>query len=208
MRRLWPCLALALAFFGCEPKDSGEAHKAGLSPLRPEYAVLKTDKGAIVIHLFADKAPKTVANFIGLATGAKPWRDPRDGKTRENTPLYNGISFHRVIPGFMIQAGDPLGDGRGNVGFTIKDEFSPALRYGKPGMVGMASIGANSADSQFFITLAPTPQLNDHNTLFGEVVSGLDVAKAIAAVPRNTEDGSDRPLSPVAIQSVTITDKP
>lgn len=170
-----------------------------------KFAVLKTSKGTIKAKLFADKAPKTVANFIALAQGGKEWRDPRDGKLRTDA-LYKGILFHRVIPGFMIQTGDPRGDGMGNPGYTFEDEISE-LRYDRAGLLGMANYGPNTNGCQFFITLGPAPHLNGRHTIFGELVDGLAVAQAIAAVPRVTEDGSDRPLQPVYLESVTIYDR-
>ena len=173
---------------------------------RSKYAILKTSKGVITLRLYADKTPKTVANFAALAAGEKPWRDPRDGKTK-TAPLYDGVLFHRVIPGFMIQTGDPRGDGEGDVGFTIPDELRPELRYDRPGLVGMANLGPNTGACQFFITLGPADDLNGRNTLFGEVIDGLAVARAIAAVPRNVEFESNRPLQAVVLEKVTVTDK-
>ena len=188
----------ALSWAGC----GGEAG----SSARSQYAILKTSKGVIALRLYADKTPKTVANFVALAAGTKPWRDPRDGKTKR-VPLYDGVPFHRVIPGFMIQTGDPQGDGEGDVGFTIADEFRPELRYDRPGLVGMANFGPHTGASQFFITLGPAEDLNGRNTLFGEVIAGLAVAKAISAVPRNVEFESNRPLQAVVLEKVTVTGK-
>jgi len=174
-------------------------------PPAPKYALLKTSKGTVTLRLFADKAPVTVAHFIGLASGTKPWRDPRDGKTKFQ-PLYDGVLFHRVVPGFVIQTGDPLGNGTGEIGTAVADEFHPDLRYDRPGLVGMANYGPNTNGSQFFITLAPAPDLDGRHTIFGEVVSGLGVVKAIAEVPRDTAHEIDRPLKPVLLESVTIAD--
>ncbi|MBI5631000.1 MAG: peptidylprolyl isomerase [Elusimicrobia bacterium] len=192
-------LAAVFAFGAC-------ARQAPKQAASQRYALLKTSKGAIMVRLFMDKAPRTTAHFIGLASGKKAWRDPRDGKTKQE-PLYHGVLFHRVIPGFMIQTGDPRGDGRGGIGYEIDDEFDPSLSYDRPGLLGMANAGPNTNGGQFFITLAPTPHLNGHHTIFGEVVRGLEVAHAIAAVPRDQSDGSDRPLDPVFLESVTLADK-
>ena len=181
---------------------------AAVSPVsqaqeKPEtlYAALKTTMGDIVIQLFNDKAPKTVANFVDLATGSKEWTDP---KTREKAkrPLYNGTIFHRVIPGFMIQGGDPLGNGTGGPGYRFADEFHPDLNHSKPGILSMANAGPNTNGSQFFITQKPTPWLDGKHSVFGEVVKGQNVADAIINAPR---DRRDRPIKDVAIQEVVIS---
>ena len=167
----------------------------------PLYATFKTSMGDIVIQLFEDKAPKTVANFVALATGAKEWTDP---KTREKVkrPLYNGTVFHRVIPGFMIQGGDPLGNGTGGPGYRFEDEFNADLKHTKPGILSMANAGPNTNGSQFFITLAATSWLDNKHSVFGEVVKGQNVVDAIANVPR---DFRDRPVKDVVLQEVIIT---
>ncbi len=167
----------------------------------PLYATFKTSMGDIVVRLFEDKAPKTVENFVGLATGTKEWTDPKTGQ-KVKRPLYNGTIFHRVIPNFMIQGGDPLGTGRGGPGYRFADEFNPELRHNKAGILSMANAGPNTNGSQFFITLAPTPHLDDHHSVFGEVVKGQDVVVAIGNVPR---DRNDRPLKDVVLKEVTIS---
>jgi peptidyl-prolyl cis-trans isomerase A (cyclophilin A) len=166
----------------------------------PVYAILKTSMGEIVIQLFEDKAPKTVANFTALANGTKEWTDP---KTREKVqrPLYNGTIFHRVIPGFMIQGGDPLGNGTGGPGYRFDDEFDPDLKHSKAGIVSMANAGPNTNGSQFFITFKATPWLDGRHSVFGEVVKGQNVVDAIGNAPR---DSRDRPLKDIVLQEVVI----
>lgn len=165
------------------------------------YATLKTSMGDIVIRLFEDKAPKTVANFAALATGAQEWTDPKTGE-KVKRPLYNGTIFHRVIPGFMIQGGDPLGNGTGGPGYRFEDEFHPDLKHTKPGIVSMANAGPNTNGSQFFITYKATPWLDGRHSVFGEVIKGQGVIDAIANVGR---DSRDRPKKDVVIQQVIIT---
>jgi peptidyl-prolyl cis-trans isomerase A (cyclophilin A) len=167
----------------------------------PIYATLKTSMGDIVIQLFEDKAPKTVANFVDLATGAKEWTDPKT-KEKVKRPLYNGTIFHRVIPGFMIQGGDPLGNGTGGPGYRFEDEFSPDLKHSKPYILSMANAGPNTNGSQFFITHKATPWLDGKHSVFGEVVKGQEVVDAIANVPR---DFRDRPLKDVVIKEIVIS---
>jgi peptidyl-prolyl cis-trans isomerase A (cyclophilin A) len=164
------------------------------------YAQFVTSEGTFVVRLFDREAPKTVENFVGLAEGTKQWRDPRTNQfvTR---PYYDGLIFHRVIDGFMIQSGDPLGQGIGGPGYTFADEFHPKLRHDKPGVLSMANRGPNTNGGQFFITLAPTPHLDDRHSVFGEVVSGMDVVRKIGSAATTERD---RPLSDVIIQNVTI----
>lgn len=166
------------------------------------YATLETSMGKIVIYLFKKATPKTVENFVGLATGEKPWTHPRTRRQMVNKPYYDGLIFHRVIPDFMIQTGDPLGTGSGGPGFTIPDEFDPRLKFDRPGRLGMANIGQpNTGGAQFFITHRPTPHLNNKHTIFGQVLEGQDVVNAIGKVPR---DPNDKPRKPVTILKVTI----
>ena len=177
---------------------AGEKEKPVAEPL---YATLKTNMGVIVIRLFDDKAPKTVENFVGLATGTKEWTDPRSGQ-KVKQPLYNGTILHRVIPGFMIQGGDPLGRGTGGPGYRFADEFHPELRHNKAGILSMANAGPNTNGSQFFITLAPTPHLDNRHSVFGEVVQGQEVVVAIGNAPRGA---NDRPVKDAVVQEVVIS---
>ncbi len=167
----------------------------------PLYATMKTTLGDIVLVLFEDKAPKTVANFVGLASGTKEWTDPKTGE-KVKKPLYNGTIFHRVIPDFMIQGGDPLGRGTGGPGYKFEDEFSPDLKHSKPGILSMANAGPNTNGSQFFITLKATPWLDGRHTVFGEVVKGQEVVNAIVNTPRGA---NDKPNKDVVINEVVIS---
>ncbi len=164
------------------------------------YAMMNTNMGSIKIELFARQTPNTVANFVELAEGTKEWQEPRTRK-RVRRPFYDGLTFHRVIPDFMIQGGCPNGDGRGGPGYNFKDEFVPSLRHDKEGRLSMANSGPNTNGSQFFITVVPTPWLDDHHTVFGQVVEGMDVVHEIVRVP--TLPG-DRPRNPVVIESLKI----
>ena len=164
------------------------------------YAQFNTSEGTFTVHLFDKEAPKTVENFLGLAEGTKDWTDPRTNQ-RVRKPYYDGIIFHRVIDGFMIQGGDPLGQGIGGPGYTFADEFHPKLRHDKPGILSMANRGPNTNGGQFFITLGPTPHLDNRHSVFGEVVEGMDVVKKIGAVPTGRQD---RPVTPVTIKKLTI----
>jgi peptidyl-prolyl cis-trans isomerase A (cyclophilin A) len=142
-------------------------------------ATFQTSLGEIVVKLLPEKAPKTVANFVGLAEGSKDWKDPRSGQAMK-TPLYDGTLFHRVIPDFMIQGGDPLGTGTGGPGYRFEDEIGPDNRFDRPGLLAMANSGPNTNGSQFFITEVPTPHLNRGHTIFGEVVKGGELIPKIA----------------------------
>ena len=169
------------------------------------YAHFTTSEGNFTAKLFDTETPGTVSNFVGLAEGTKEWTDPRTRRA-EKKPLYNGTVFHRVIDSFMIQGGDPLGDGTGGPGYRFGDEFHPKLRHDKAGILSMANSGPNTNGSQFFITLVPTPWLDNKHSVFGEVVEGMDVVKKIGGTP--TSKPGDRPLMPIIIQSVTIERKP
>jgi len=172
------------------------------------FATLHTTAGDIRIELFPNHAPKTVENFTGLATGTKTWTDPKTGAER-NDPFYDGLIFHRVIPGFMIQGGCPLGTGTGDPGYKFNDEIHPELTFTEPYVLAMANAGKRNGHgtngSQFFITVAPTPWLQAKHTIFGKVVdqASKDVVDAIAAVPTGR---NDKPVTDVVITSVDVTD--
>lgn len=194
MKKLFIVTALC-AVFGLGANANSQENKG------PLYATLKTSMGDIVVQLFDDKAPKTVANFVGLASGTKEWTDSKTGD-KVKRPLYNGTIFHRVIPGFMIQGGDPLDSGMGGPGYRFEDEFHPDLRHTKGGILSMANAGPNTNGSQFFITLAPTLHLDNRHSVFGEVVKGQDVILAIGNTPR---DARDRPIKDVVLKEVVIS---
>ena len=162
-------------------------------------AVLRTSEGDVIVRLFEKKAPKTIANFLGLASGTIEWLDPVTDQLN-NRPLYNGTIFHRVIPKFMVQGGCPLGRGTGGPGYRFADEFHATLRHHKPGILSMANSGANTNGSQFFITEVPTPWLDGKHSVFGEVVGGMEVVQAIALTPSNPV--SNRPNRDVVLHAV------
>ncbi len=164
------------------------------------YANFDTSMGAFVVKLFPEDAPKTVENFVSLAQGAKEFTDPKTGQ-KVKRPLYDGLIFHRVIPNFMVQGGDPLGTGTGGPGYRFDDEFQSGRHFDKVGILAMANAGPGTNGSQFFITTALTPWLDNHHTIFGEVIEGYPVVEAISNVKR---DGNDRPLTPVTLKSVRI----
>jgi len=163
-----------------------------------------TSEGKFTARLFDAEVPKTVANFAGLAGGTTEWTDPRTGK-KTTTPYYNGTIFHRVIADFMVQGGDPLGQGIGGPGYKFADEFHPKLRHSKPGILSMANSGPNTNGGQFFITLVPTPWLDNKHSVFGEIIEGMDVVDKIGRT--QTSKPADRPVKPITIESVTIETK-
>jgi peptidyl-prolyl cis-trans isomerase A (cyclophilin A) len=165
------------------------------------YAKFTTSEGNFKARLYDEETPSTVANFVGLADGSKEWTDPKSGR-KVKQPYFNGTIFHRVIDGFMIQGGDPLGQGTGGPGYTFADEFHPKLRHSKAGILSMANRGPNTNGGQFFITLAATPWLDDKHSVFGEIVDGMDVVQKIGATA--TSKPGDRPVKPITIESVTI----
>ena len=165
------------------------------------YAIFDTTEGTIACRLFEKDAPKTVQNFIELAEGKREWKHPLSGK-KSKDPLYDGTIFHRVIPDFMVQGGDPAGNGTGGPGYQFEDETKGSPhRFDKPGKLAMANAGPNTNGSQFFITVAPTTWLTGKHTIFGEVTEGQDVVDKITSLPRNTQD---RPKKDVKVNSVKI----
>ena len=167
-------------------------------------AIFETNKGTFKVKLFADKAPKTVENFVGLAEGTKEWTDPKIG-SKVKKPFYDGLKFHRVIPNFMIQGGDPLGTGTGGPGFRFEDEFpAGAPRHDKPGILSMANAGPNTNGSQFFVTVAATPWLDGKHTVFGEVTEGMDLVMEISKARTGP---MDRPVEDIVIKNLKIERK-
>jgi peptidyl-prolyl cis-trans isomerase A (cyclophilin A) len=190
------CAACAVSLAVAQPLQAQKETK-----LKPGlYAHFDTTEGNFTIQLFEHEAPKTVANFVELAEGKKQWTNPRTGE-RTSRPFYNGLIFHRIIDGFMIQGGCPLGTGTGGPGYTFEDEFHPKLRHNKAGILSMANAGKNTNGSQFFITLGPTPHLDNAHSIFGEVTSGMDVVRKIGKVKKGP---GDKPVTPVVINSLTI----
>jgi peptidyl-prolyl cis-trans isomerase A (cyclophilin A) len=167
-----------------------------------QWATLKTNKGDIVVHLFPNHAPKTVENFVGLAEGTQEYTDPKTGQ-KTTGRFYDGLGFHRVIAGFMIQGGCPLGTGTGGPGYTFKDEFHPELSFNKPYLLAMANAGPGTNGSQFFITVGPTPHLNNRHTIFGEVEDAQSQAVVDAIAGTKTGAG-DRPVEPVVIETIEV----
>jgi peptidyl-prolyl cis-trans isomerase A (cyclophilin A) len=222
LRSLILTLIAASAFAQSPPKPQPKpaARRATGNPT----AIIETTAGKLTCELFQDKAPKTVANFIGLAKGTKDWKDPHSGKTKHGVPLYNGTIFHRVIPNFMIQGGDPAGNGSGGVGYTFEDELRPDLGFDRPGRLAMANSGPSTNGSQFFITEVPTPHLNacldaegcdrpnmPHlpkgfgHTIFGQCdAASVELVKQIARAPRDERPNSNRPFQPVKVVKITI----
>ncbi len=180
-----------------ETKSEGQSDQVSMNT-----AILKTSMGEITIELFPNQAPKTVKNFVDLATGAKEWIDPNIGE-KVKTKLYDGTIFHRVIPGFMIQGGDPLGSGMGGPGYNFADEFHGELSFDRPYLLAMANAGPNTNGSQFFITVAPTPWLNQKHTIFGEVKDAAS-QKVVDAISTVKTGANDKPVQAVKINSVTI----
>ncbi len=167
-----------------------------------QTATLHTNHGDVVIELFEDQAPKTVANFVGLATGAKEYLDPETGSPTTGN-FYDGLTFHRIIDGFMIQGGCPQGSGRGGPGYTFGDEFHPELSFNRPYLLAMANAGPGTNGSQFFITVVPTPHLNRRHTIFGEVTDEAS-RKVVDEIAQVRTGYGDRPVEPVVIESVTV----
>ena len=202
-------LSALVALTGCK-KDEASASGAGqwtdkVSSGQDLYAAIKTNLGSITVKLFSKDAPKTVKNFVGLATGEREWKNPATGETKMGTPLYTGTIFHRVIEGFMIQGGDPLGTGTGDPGYSFEDEFQSGRTFDRVGLLAMANAGPNTNGSQFFITTSTPTYLNNKHTIFGEVVKGFEVVEAISKVPKGR---GDRPVQPVVIENISISSAP
>ncbi len=177
------------------------------TPAAQPTAVFDTTMGKLTCTLFPKEAPKTVANFAGLATGTRDWTDPHQRTKKHGVPLYDGTIFHRVIPNFMIQGGDPLGNGTGDPGYSFEDEFSPTLQFDQPGRLAMANSGPNTNGSQFFITEAATPHLNNKHTIFGQCDdASVELVKKIARVAADERD--NKPLEAIKINHITITGMP
>jgi peptidyl-prolyl cis-trans isomerase A (cyclophilin A) len=185
-----------------EIPDAPQATAAATIHPNGPTVLMDTSMGRITCQFFQKQAPNAVANFIGLAQGTKDWTDPTTSKKQHHKPLYDGTIFHRVIPEFMIQGGDPVGTGMGDPGYTFADEFDPDLNFDVPGRLAMANSGPNTNGSQFFITEQGYDSLNQHYTIFGQCDEpSVEVVKTIARVQR---DGNDKPLVPVALKKVTI----
>jgi peptidyl-prolyl cis-trans isomerase A (cyclophilin A) len=214
---LAPLAALALLLLGaCESPSQPKADSAtGLptteaaKPAAPvekigdATAIIETTAGKLTCKLFGNQTPKTVANFVGLAEGTKEWTNPASHAKKHGVPLYEGTIFHRVIPNFMIQGGDPLGNGSGDPGYSFEDEFVPELRFDRPGRLAMANSGPDTNGSQFFITDVPTPHLTGHHTIFGQCdAASIALVRKIARMPR--DERTDRPFTPVRITKITI----
>jgi peptidyl-prolyl cis-trans isomerase A (cyclophilin A) len=208
MRKFVPLILFAalplVAQVQTKPITKATPKKPAAAPAKPT-AIIDTTAGKLTCTLFPDKAPIGTKNFIDLARGTKDWTSPSTGKVMHNTPLYNGTIFHRVIPEFMIQGGDPLGNGRGGPsgpGYPFKNETSPDLTFDRPGRMAYANAGPNTNASQFFITEVPYPSLDGNYTIFGQCDEpSVEIVKKIARMPR---DSNDRPDDPVKIEKVTI----
>jgi peptidyl-prolyl cis-trans isomerase A (cyclophilin A) len=204
-------LLIALAVAGCKgsggsvsgPVTGAMSQKAMAGV--PLYATIQTTLGDVVVKLYSKEAPRTVANFVGLATGERDWKHPATGELKKGVPLYNGTIFHRVIPGFMVQGGDPLGSGTGDPGYSFEDEFQSQKTFDRVGLLAMANAGPNTNGSQFFITVSTPSYLNGKHTIFGEVVKGYELVEGISKVAR---DRGDRPLQPVSIKQIVVSETP
>ena len=192
--------ALMFTFYsvhGFADENTSSKSKKGKKQM---IAIFETNQGTFKVKLFSKEAPKTVENFVGLATGTKEWTDPASGQ-KVKRPFYDGLKFHRTIPNFMIQGGDPKGNGTGGPGYTFKDEFGKGLTHSKPGMLSMANAGPDTNGSQFFVTVAPVTYLDHKHAIFGEVIDGMDVVNKISTVKTGA---NDRPVEDVVIKSLKI----
>ena len=196
--------AVAQSAGGTTSQQHATTEKSAQKMAEPT-AVIETTAGNITCTLFPDKAPLSVANFIGLATGTKDWKDPKTGKMMKGVPLYSGTIFHRVIPNFMIQGGDPAGNGTGDPGYQVKDEVSSGLKFDQPGRLAYANSGPNTNGSQFFITEVPYESLDGHYSIFGQC-QDVDVVKKIARMARDPRN--DKPYDPPKIITIKISNAP
>lgn len=204
-RTLLVLLAVLAAPFAASAQPARTDRGPELDTEKDYYALIVTNHGQIPLKLLADVAPITVRNFVNLAEGTREFRDLESGRMVSGRRYFDGLIFHRVIPDFMIQGGDPMGTGRGGPGYQFRDEFDPSVNFSKPGLLAMANSGPATNGSQFFITEAPTPHLNQRHTIFGEIMEGsgaLEVVKEIARVPKGAQD---RPVDPVVMERVIIT---
>jgi peptidyl-prolyl cis-trans isomerase A (cyclophilin A) len=213
MKNLKYCIVIGslLTMVGCKkdgaaggaPTGTETGWSAKASEGTELFASLKTNQGEIVVKLYSKDAPKTVKNFVGLATGEREWKHPATGEMKKGVGLYNGTIFHRVIEGFMIQGGDPLGVGMGDPGYKFEDEFQSGKVFDRVGLLAMANSGPNTNGSQFFITTSTPTWLNNKHTIFGEVIKGYDVVQKIEKVPKGP---GDKPMVPVTIESISLSE--
>ena len=189
---------------GLPPPAADAAKPAPVEKIGDATAIIETTAGKLTCKLFGNQTPKTVANFVGLAEGTREWTNPASHAKKTGVSLYEGTIFHRVIPNFMIQGGDPLGNGAGDPGYSFEDEFVPQLRFDRPGRLAMANSGPDTNGSQFFITEVPTPHLTGRHTIFGQCdAATIALVRKIARRPR--DERTDRPFTPVKITKITIT---
>ena len=184
-----------------DAERNGSTDESGSAATDGSTATLHTSAGDVAVELYADRAPRTVANFVGLATGERVWIDPETGEKVEGEPLYEDVAFHRVIEDFMLQGGDPTETGRGGPGYRFDDEFHPELRHDAAGVLSMANSGPDTNGSQFFITLDAQPRLDGRHSVFGRVTDGMDVIREIGSV---VTDANDRPKADVVLESVSV----
>lgn len=203
--KLLMALAALLTVMAIPTLLSAQRYKMGpeLDKTKDYYAVIVTNHGEIPLRLYADKAPKTVKNFVNLAEGTAEFQDPKTG-AKTKRPFYDGLIFHRVIPDFMIQGGDPTGTGRGGPGYKFEDEFDRTIGFDKPGKLAMANSGPNSNGSQFFVTDKATTWLNNRHTIFGSVLEGTDGLAVVNRIANVDRDQSDKPRQPVVIQKIRV----
>lgn len=213
MKTVIALLCIASSFIAAQTSGSAthssstQTRSQAATPPANPTAIIHTTAGDLTCELFPRQAPKTVENFIGLATGTKDWTNPDTHKKEHGVPLYNGTIFHRVIPNFMIQGGDPIGTGEGGPGYSFNDEFSPDLTFDVPGRLAMANSGPNTNGSQFFITEVPTPHLDGHYNLFGQCTpESVELVKQIAR--KATDSRDNRPYDPVKITKIDFTGLP